>query len=235
MTQCPDDGRASRLPPNESLYEFFRSEAAGGALLVVCACAALALANSRWAAASDHVLATTIAIDGGGHVLSLSVHQWINDALMAVFFLLVGLEIKREALVGELSSPRQAALPIIAAVGGMLVPALIYFVASGGGVEVRGWAIPMATDIAFPLGALSLVAPRAPGGLKVFLAALAIVVQNNGGTGRFQHASGVLTLTETAHPILADASNNPVFFSETGELTGAVFGVNIEREDRGDR
>jgi Na+:H+ antiporter, NhaA family len=104
-----------------------------------------------------------------------TVHQWINDALMAVFFLLVGLEIKREALVGELASPRQAALPIIAAVGGMLVPALIYVVASGAGVEVRGWAIPMATDIAFALGALSLVAPRAPGGLKVFLAALAIV------------------------------------------------------------
>ena len=109
---------------------------------MVCACAALALANSRWAAAYDHVLATTIAIDGAGHVLSLSVHQWISGALTAVFFLLVGLEIKREALVGELASPRQAALPIIAAVGGMLVPALIYFVASGGGVEVRGWAIP---------------------------------------------------------------------------------------------
>ena len=170
MTAEPADFR-----PTNPFYEFFRSEAAGGALLVVCACAALAIANSRWAGAYDHVLATTIAIGGAGQVLSLSVHQWINDALMAVFFLLVGLEIKREALVGELASPRQAALPIIAAVGGMLVPALIYFVATGAGVEVRGWAIPMATDIAFALGALSLVAPRAPGGLKVFLAALAIV------------------------------------------------------------
>jgi Na+:H+ antiporter, NhaA family len=156
--------------------EFFRSEAGGGALLVMCACAALAVANSPWADAYHHLLSTATTIDvGGGRVLSLTVHQWINDALMAVFFLFVGLEIKREALVGELASPRQAALPIVAAVGGMLVPALIYWAANGGGVEQRGWAIPMATDIAFALGALSIVAPRAPGGLKVFLAALAIV------------------------------------------------------------
>src|SRR5712691_1206573 len=130
MTAEPADSR-----PTNPFYEFFRSEAAGGALLVVCACAALAVANSRWAAAYVNVLATTIALDGAGHVLSLTVHQWINDALMAVFFLLVGLEIKRDALVGELASPRHAALPIVAAVGGMLVPALIYFVASGAGVE----------------------------------------------------------------------------------------------------
>ena len=94
---------------------------------------------------------------------------------MAVFFLLVGLEIKREALAGELASPRQAALPIAAAIGGMIVPASIYFLTNGGGIETRGWAIPMATDIAFALGTLALVAPRAPSGLKVFLAALAIV------------------------------------------------------------
>ena len=102
-------------------------------------------------------------------------HQWINDGLMAVFFLLVGLEIKREALAGELASPRQAALPIAAAIGGMVVPASIYFLTNGGGMESRGWAIPMATDIAFALGVLALVAPRAPSGLKIFLAALAIV------------------------------------------------------------
>jgi NhaA family Na+:H+ antiporter len=94
---------------------------------------------------------------------------------MAVFFLLVGLEIKRETLAGELASPRQALLPIAGAIGGMLVPAAIYLVTCGGGVEARGWAIPMATDIAFALGTLALVAPRAPGGLKIFLAALAIV------------------------------------------------------------
>ncbi len=155
--------------------EFFRTESAGGAILVACACAALVAANSRWADAYHHVWATTIAIAVGGRGLSLTIHQWINDALMAVFFLLVGLEIKREALAGELASRRQAALPIAAAIGGMAVPALIYFLTSGGGMESRGWAIPMATDIAFALGVLALVAPRAPSGLKIFLAALAIV------------------------------------------------------------
>jgi NhaA family Na+:H+ antiporter len=125
-------------------------------------------------------LATTIAVAVGGHGLSLTVHQWVNDWLMAVFFLLVGLEIKREVLAGELTSRRQAALPIAAAAGGMVVPAVldfafIHFLANGGGTASRGWAIPMATDIAFALGVLALVAPRAPGGLKIFLASLAIV------------------------------------------------------------
>src|SRR5438093_11147259 len=146
MSAEPADPR-----PTNPFQEFFRSEAAGGALLVVCASAALAVANSRWAAVYHHVLATTIAIDRAGHVLSLTVHQWINDALMAVFFLLVGLEIKREALVGELASPRQAALPIVAAVGGMLVPALIYFVASGAGVEVVN-GLPHANGFCVGLG-----------------------------------------------------------------------------------
>ena len=169
-----------RAEPRESrstspFQEFFRTEAAGGALLVACACAALIVANSGWADAYHRLLATPIAIAAGGHLLSLTAHQWINDGLMAVFFLLVGLEIKREALAGELASPRQAALPIAAAIGGMVVPASIYFLSNGGGVESRGWAIPMATDIAFALGVLALVAPRAPNGLKIFLAALAIV------------------------------------------------------------
>jgi NhaA family Na+:H+ antiporter len=144
-------------------------------VLVACACAALIVANSAWADAYHRLLATTIAIAAGGHELSLTVHQWFNDGLVAVFFLLVGLEIKREALAGELASPRQAALPIAAAIGGMVVPASIYLLTTGGGVESRGWAIPMATDIAFALGVLALVAPRAPSGLKIFLAALAIV------------------------------------------------------------
>ena len=144
-------------------------------MLVACAAVALVVANSPWADAYHRLLATTIAIAGGGHALSLTVHEWINDGLMAVFFLLVGLEIKRETLAGELASPRQAALPIAAAIGGMAVPASIYFLTNGGGTESRGWAIPMATDIAFALGVLSLAAPRAPSGLKVFLAALAIV------------------------------------------------------------
>lgn len=144
-------------------------------MLLACAGAALVVANSGWADDYHRLLATTISLAGGGHALTLTVHQWINDGLMAIFFLLVGLEIKREALAGELASPRQAALPIAAAIGGMVVPASIYVLTNGGGLASRGWAIPMATDIAFALGALALVAPRAPAGLKIFLAALAIV------------------------------------------------------------
>ena len=170
MTGPLDDAR-----PTNQFQAFFRTEAAGGAVLVLCACVALGLANSPWAGTYRHVLETTVAVDGGGHGLSLTVHQWINDAIMAVFFLLVGLEIKREVLAGELSSPHQAALPIAGALGGMVVPAFIYYLASAGGAEARGWAIPMATDIAFALGVLLLIAPRAPVGLKVFLAALEIV------------------------------------------------------------
>jgi NhaA family Na+:H+ antiporter len=142
---------------------------------MACALAALVVANSSWASAYHKLWAVTVTVAGGGRGLSLTLHQWINDGLMAFFFLLVGLEIKREIVAGELASVRQAALPIAGAIGGMVVPALIYLLSNGGGMAIRGWAIPMATDIAFALGALSLVAPRAPSGLKVFLAALAIV------------------------------------------------------------
>ena len=155
--------------------EFLRTEAAAGALLVVCACAALVVANSAWGDAYRRLWATPVVIAAAGHVLSLTLHEVINDGLMAVFFLLVGLEIKREALGGELASPRQAALPVAGAIGGMMIPASIYLLTDGGGIEARGWAIPMATDIAFALGMLALVAPRAPSGLRTFLGALAIV------------------------------------------------------------
>lgn len=155
--------------------EFFNKEAGGGILLVACAVAALVIANSPWAPAYHALWHTPLSLSIGSHGLNLSLHQWINDALMAVFFLLVGLEIKREAIAGELASPRQAALPIAAAIGGMVVPALVYVLTNPGGDAARGWAIPMATDIAFALGALAIVAPRCPTGLKVFLAALAIV------------------------------------------------------------
>jgi Na+:H+ antiporter, NhaA family len=161
--------------PTHPFQEFFRTEAAGGALLIACACAALVVANSDWADAYHRLLSVTIAIGPDEHALALTVHQWINDAFMAVFFLLVGLEIKREALAGELASPRRAALPVAGAIGGMVVPAFIYVMTNGGGMASRGWAIPMATDIAFALGVLALVAPHAPGGLKTFLAASAIV------------------------------------------------------------
>jgi Na+:H+ antiporter, NhaA family len=155
--------------------QFFKTEAAGGVLLLVSAGAALIAANSPWAEAYHGMWAARVTIGAGGHDLSLTLHQWINDGLMAVFFLLVGLEVKRETLAGELSSPRQAALPIAGAIGGMVVPIGLYLAASGGGVAQRGWAVAMATDIAFALGALAMVAPRAPAGLKIFLAALAIV------------------------------------------------------------
>lgn len=155
--------------------EFFRTEAAAGSLLVACAAAALITANSAWADSYNALWHTQVTVAFGSHALSLSVHQWLNDGFMAIFFLLVGLEIKRETLAGELASPRQAALPIAGAVGGMVIPAVIYFSVNNTGLESRGWAIPMATDVAFALGVLALVAPNAPAGLKVFLAALAIV------------------------------------------------------------
>jgi Na+:H+ antiporter, NhaA family len=154
---------------------FFQTEAAGGVLLFFCSTAALILANSPAADALTHVWETRIAIGLVGHQLDLTLHQWINDALMAVFFLLVGLEIKRELVAGELSAARHAALPIAGAIGGMLMPAAIYFLFNRSGPAAAGWGIPMATDIAFALGALSLVAPNAPTGAKVFLTALAIV------------------------------------------------------------
>src|SRR5213594_1342451 len=158
-----------KLPPT-IFQRFFRTETAGGSVLLLFGIAALALANSPLAAPYAGIWRTPLTVGIADYSLSLTLHQWINDGLMAVFFLLVGLEIKREALAGELASSRQAALPIAAAIGGMIVPASLYVMANGGGIEARGWAIPMATDIAFALGALALVAPRAPNGLKIFLA-----------------------------------------------------------------
>jgi NhaA family Na+:H+ antiporter len=158
-----------------TFQEFVKTEAAGALVLFVCALLALLIANSGWADAYHSLLTTTLTVASEGHGLSLTLHQWINEGLMAIFFLLVGLEIKRAVLAGELSAPQHAVLPIAAALGGMLLPAAIYFVTNPAGLRARGWAIPMATDIAFALGTLTLVAPRAPNGLKVFLAALAIV------------------------------------------------------------
>ena len=163
-------------PRVNPFQRFFNTEAAGGLLLLVCAAAALAAANSPSAAAYERIWQIPIAIGTGSHSLSLTLHQWINDGLMALFFLLVGLEIKRELLAGELASLGQAILPISGAIGGMVVPALLYVaIAAAAGADLHGWGIPMATDIAFALGTLSLVAPAAPTGLKVFLTALAIV------------------------------------------------------------
>jgi NhaA family Na+:H+ antiporter len=142
---------------------------------VFCGLAALAVANSPLASGYRALWTIPISIGHLDHPLSLTLHQWINDGLMSIFFLLVGLEIKRELLAGELAMPRQAALPIAGAIGGMVVPAASYWMLNMTGPAAAGWGIPMATDIAFAFGALSLLAPRAPTGAKVFLAALAIV------------------------------------------------------------
>ncbi|HEU0273896.1 MAG TPA: Na+/H+ antiporter NhaA [Candidatus Udaeobacter sp.] len=154
---------------------FFSTEAAGASVLVVFGVVALLLANSPFANAYEHLWQVRLTIGIAGHSLSLTLHQWIDDGLMAMFFLLVGLEIKRELIVGELASLRKAALPISCAVGGMIVPAALYLLCNMNGLGARGWAAPVATDIAFALGTLALIAPKAPVGARVFLAALAIV------------------------------------------------------------
>jgi NhaA family Na+:H+ antiporter len=157
------------------MQEFVHSSASSGIVLMLAALAALALANSPLADQYDALLHTTIGITAGPFELSETLLHWINDGLMAVFFFLVGLEIKREVVVGELSDLRAALLPIVAAVGGALVPALIYTATNFGGPGASGWGIPMATDIAFALGILALLGDRVPFALKVFVTAVAIV------------------------------------------------------------
>src|SRR5437016_11028485 len=157
-----------------TFQRFFRTQTVGGSILRLFAIAALVLANSPLAEVYEQLWQIPPTIGIVDHSLSLTLHQWINDALMAVFFLLVGLEIKRELLVGELASVRKAALPIACAIGGMIVPAGMYWMFNRTAAGARGWAIPMATDIAFALGALALIAPRTPIGARVFLTALAI-------------------------------------------------------------
>ncbi|HEV2644500.1 MAG TPA: Na+/H+ antiporter NhaA [Candidatus Elarobacter sp.] len=153
---------------------FFLSEAAGGVLLMACAAIALVWANSPWASTYDELWHIPLVIGTRTNGLGLSLHEWIGDGLMAVFFFLVGLEIKRELLDGELASVRKAALPVTAALGGMIVPALLYAALNATSPGHAGWGIPMATDIAFALGVLALLGPRVPPALRVFLAALAI-------------------------------------------------------------
>src|SRR6266436_2985161 len=165
----------SKKVPLTTFQRFFRTETVGGWVLLAFGLSALAIANSPLAGAYNHLWEMPLTLGIVPHELSLSLHDWVNDGLMAVFFLLVGLEIKRELLAGELSSARQAALPIACAIGGMVVPAGIYLIFNFGGSGSHGWGIPMATDIAFALGTLNLVAPRAPIGAKVLLTALAIV------------------------------------------------------------
>jgi len=157
------------------LEEFIHRQTTSGVLLMLCAVAALYIANSQWNEAYRHLLELPFTIGMQGFQLSKSLHHWINDGLMALFFFVVGLELKREILVGELANPKLAMLPIIAAVGGMVVPVLIYISINPEGHTLDGWGVPMATDIAFALGTLALLGKRIPKSLLTFLVALAIV------------------------------------------------------------
>jgi Na+:H+ antiporter, NhaA family len=162
--------------PLNSLQQFLKLEAAGGVVLCAAAAMALMLANSPLETFYIQFLDLPLAIQIGGLAIAKPLLLWVNDGLMAIFFMLVGLEVKREVVEGELSRVSDAALPAIAALGGMAGPALVYLACNWGDAEaLRGWAIPTATDIAFALGVLALVGPRAPGSLKVFLLALAII------------------------------------------------------------
>jgi NhaA family Na+:H+ antiporter len=155
---------------------FFHHEAAGGLVLVGAAVAALLIDNSPLTWAYEVFLNTPVAVRVGAVAIDKPLLLWINDGLMAIFFFLVGLEIKREFLTGELSTFGQASLPLLAAIGGMALPALIYIaINAGDAVALRGWAIPAATDIAFAVGVLALLGDRIPSSLKVFLLALAIL------------------------------------------------------------
>jgi NhaA family Na+:H+ antiporter len=156
------------------MKRFISKSSTSGIILFTSAFLAIILSNSPWSEAFHHFWEKEFSIGFSGHVLTKSLHHWINDGLMAVFFFVVGLELKREILAGELSTPSKAVLPVAAAAGGMVFPALIYLFFNPGGEAAAGWGIPMATDIAFALGILYLLGDRVPLTLKIFLTALAI-------------------------------------------------------------
>ncbi len=159
----------------EAFHWFFKQEASSGIVLLLCAVLAMAAANSPWASAYEHVLHREFIVGIAPWQLSMTLLHWINDGLMAVFFFVIGMEIKREFLFGELQSPSSTLLPVAAALGGMVVPVLLYIVFNIGKPSINGWGVPMATDIAFSLGVLAFAAPKAPRVVVVFLTALAIV------------------------------------------------------------
>jgi Na+:H+ antiporter, NhaA family len=184
MQQPPDNGHPEIFyAPLERSFsrvitpfeEFINRQTTSGLLLMGMAVLALVLANSGLAEMYDHLLHIPVSVAAGAWSVEMSLHHWVNDGLMAFFFFIVGLELKREFLVGELAEPRKALLPILAAIGGMAVPALFYYLLNPEGASARGWGIPMATDIAFAIGALVLLGRRVPKALITFLVALAIV------------------------------------------------------------
>ena len=187
MTTPPGDNEGTPLPTPwalgptrvprrvvQPLQSFLATEAASGVLLLVAAVAALAWANSPWSGGYERLWETELTLRLGGLELSEDLRHWVNDLLMAVFFFVIGLEIKREVVHGSLRSPRHAAVPLLCAAGGMIVPALLYLLVVGGGEGGAGWGVPVATDIAFALGVLALLGSRAPAALKVFLLTLAV-------------------------------------------------------------
>ena len=175
----PSWSRSDRLVPRrvvQPLQEFLQTSTASASLLLFAVVVALVWANSPWKASYASLFSTDLSVRLGSQVdLEGDLHFWVNDGLMALFFLVVGLEIKREVVSGELRQLRVATLPILASIGGMVAPALIYFAIAGGGETGRGWGIPMATDIAFALGVLALAASHASPRLKPLLLTLAIV------------------------------------------------------------
>jgi Na+:H+ antiporter, NhaA family len=164
-----------RLVKADLFKEFFKSEKAGGFVLIACTVVSLILANSDFSETYLHFWHSHLDLSVSKIQLNYSIEHWVNDGLMAIFFLLVGLEIERELYVGELSSFKNAILPILAAIGGMLFPAGIHYLFNAGTVTQSGFGIPMATDIAFALGILSLAGNRIPVAVKIFLTALAII------------------------------------------------------------
>jgi len=170
---------ASAALPSRSMPKpirnFLHTESSGGVVLLVAAGVALAWANSPFRGSYFSLWETELAVELGGLVRSIDLRHFVNEALMALFFFVVGLEIKRELVTGELRTWQRAALPAVAAVGGMVVPAALYLAVTAGGPGVRGWGVPMATDIAFAVGVLALLGPRVPANLKIFLLTLAIV------------------------------------------------------------
>lgn len=174
MASAPDSRFSVSARASTALRDFLRAESAGAVLLAIGAIAALVWANSPWSSSYDDLWSSRFSASLPGITLDLDARHWVNDGVMTLFFFVVGLEIKRELTIGHLRSRRAAMLPAIAALSGMAVPALIY-VAVAGTTEPRGWAIPVATDIALAVGVLSVVGSRAPASLRAFLLALAIV------------------------------------------------------------
>jgi NhaA family Na+:H+ antiporter len=172
----PHDKRPEPIDMLVRAFDVFAKNKTSGAILLLLATVlAIGWANSPWVATYHDLLHTEIALRIGGFELAKSVLHWVNDGLMGLFFFAVGLEIKREILAGELSSLRKALLPMVAAIGGMAVPALVYAALNPSGPAARGWGVPMATDIAFALGLLALLQGRVPTSVKVFLTAVAII------------------------------------------------------------